>query len=198
MVEALSIFEEELEVYRSNFIKIMETLDLKRLLPVVELLTTSLNESSTMVYVCGNGGSATLSQHFAIDLGLGTLRIRNRACRVIDLTSNVAVLTATANDTGYENVFSKQLDLLAQNGDILIAISSSGNSTNVIDAVLKARELRMKTVGLTGFDGGEIKKLVDFSIHVETEIGNYGMVEDSHSFILHALSFLLRLEVNET
>jgi D-sedoheptulose 7-phosphate isomerase len=181
-----------LVAYRTDHLYTIERLDLKSLLPVVEVLSDSMNHHSSFVYVCGNGGSATLSQHFAIDLGLGTHRIKKRGCKVLDLTSNAAVLTATANDTGYENVFASQIELYGKKGDVLIAVSSSGNSKNVVNAVLKAKELGVKTVGLTGFDGGELKKLVDLGIHVETKIGNYGTVEDAHSFVLHALTHLLR------
>lgn len=190
------LLAETLDSYRSEHLRVLQNFNLTSLLPVADVLGNSLANDSSLVYVCGNGGSAALSQHFAIDLGLGTHKSGKKACRIIDLTSNTAVLTATANDTGYEKVFSSQVDFYGRPGDLLIAISSSGNSQNVINAVRKAKELEIVSVGLTGFDGGALRGLVDYSIHVETKVGKYGLVEDLHSFVLHALTHLLQLKGN--
>jgi D-sedoheptulose 7-phosphate isomerase len=104
-------------------------------------------------------------------------------------------LTATANDVSYQKVFSHQIDLYGNQGDLLIVISSSGNSENVISAVETASQRGMKTIGLTGFDGGAIKSKVSYSIHLKTEIGEYGVVEDSHSFVLHLLTHLVKKQI---
>lgn len=187
---------EALDSYRSEYLRTLQALDQTSLLQVVDLLSESFVKDSALVYVCGNGGSAALSQHFAIDLGLGTYNLGKRGCRIFDLTSNTAVISATANDTGYENVFSSQVEFYGRPGDLLIVISSSGNSQNVINAVRKAKELEIVSVGLTGFNGGELRGLVDHSIHIETKIGEYGLVEDLHSFVLHSLTHLVRLKGN--
>lgn len=192
MVSAINLHG--LEEYRDTFLGYCKSLDLESLAPVLDVLRSTIASESGFIFVCGNGGSAALSQHFAIDLGLGTHRKSNKGgCRIFDLTSNASVLTATANDTGYENVFSSQLDLYSNKGDLLIAISSSGNSINIIEAIKKARDRGVTTIGLTGFDGGEVRRLVNFSIHVETEAGNYGIVEDLHSFVLHILTHFIRI-----
>jgi len=189
------MYREALESHRNLFLRTLERLNLDELVSIAGILRTFLDSREKSILVCGNGGSSALSQHFAIDLGLGTQRFLGRqGCRVFDLTANSAVLTAAANDTGFENVFSSQIELYAKKGDLLIAISSSGNSKNIIEAVSTASKLGLITIGLTGFDGGVVRRLVNHSVHVETEIGLYGTVEDTHSFVLHALTYLIRLE----
>lgn len=184
----------ELKAYVSRFDILLRGLDLECLVNVSRILKSKFSQPNSFIFVCGNGGSSALSQHFAVDLGVGTRRVlKEGGCRIFDLTSNSAIMTALANDTGYENVFANQIDLYGKRSDLLIAISSSGNSKNVINAVRKAKEKGVTSIGLTGFEGGQIRALVDYSVHIETEIGNYGMVEDMHSFILHALTYLIRL-----
>lgn len=187
-------YSSELMKYRQTFIDSFNRLNLDCLAPVLSELSTRTANSTNQIFVCGNGGSAALAQHFVIDLGLGTRRVNGKTgSRIFDLTSNVAVLTATANDSGYRHVFSSQIDLYAKKGDVLIVISSSGNSDNIIEAIKKAKEMGLTTIGLTGFDGGQVRGLVEYSIHVETAIGLYGVVEDLHSFVLHLLTHFMRL-----
>lgn len=178
--------------YSSEFVKLISKVNSLEIVSVAEIIHDSMKRRRS-IYVCGNGGSAALSQHFAIDLGLGTSKYLNaHGCRVFDLTSNAAILTATANDIDFTEVFSRQIELYGQSRDLLIAISSSGNSLNVVKAITKARELGIETIGITGFDGGQLKKIVDYHIHVESKIGDYGKVEDVHSFILHLVTNLVR------
>jgi len=178
--------------YLSDFMALISKVNSHEIIRVAEIIHDKMKQRRS-IYVCGNGGSAALSQHFAIDLGLGTSKyLKAQGCRVFDLTSNAAILTATANDLDFAEVFSRQIELYGQPQDLLITISSSGNSLNVINAITKARELGIETIGITGFDGGQLKELVDYHVHVESKIGDYGKVEDAHSFILHLVTNLIR------
>lgn len=191
-LSTLTSIANEAEIYREEFLSLVKSIDLKSIIRVAELLyETSMREGS--VFVCGNGGSAALSQHFAIDLGLGTRRFLGAGgCRIFDLSSNAAVLTATSNDLSFEEVFSRQLELVGTKDDVLIVISASGNSRNLVNAVSTAKKLGIITVSLTGFQGGALMELAQYSIHIPSQIGEYGRVEDSHSFVLHLLTHILR------
>ena len=139
------------------------------------------------VFIIGNGGSAATASHMACDLGKNTLRIENketaRRFRVMALTDNVPWITALANDLGYEHVFSEQLKNLVQEGDLVIAISGSGNSSNIVEGVRVAKALGAKVVGILGFDGGKVREMVDVSVVVK---GNeYGYIEDIHMVLDH-------------
>ena len=144
-----------------------------------------------MVFVAGNGGSATTASHMATDLGVGSLR-RSNPIRCISLVENAGVLTATGNDLDFSSIFSQQIKLLGKSGDLLICFSASGNSKNLLDAVAAAKIIGVTTVGITGFDGGQLKEVCDLGIHIPTEIGSYGVVEDSHSTVSHLLTELIR------
>lgn len=142
------------------------------------------------VYVVGNGGSATNATHFACDLSKATIVEGRARLRVTSLTDNVALLTAWANDTSYEKVFSEQLVNLLNRGDIVIAISASGNSPNVVSAIRAARLMGAATIGLVGFSGGKVLELADTVIHVPSD--DYGVVEDCHSVLEHAITVSAR------
>ncbi len=143
------------------------------------------------VYIVGNGGSATTAAHMATDLGVGSLRRKNPV-RCISLVENSGILTATSNDVNFASVFASQLKLLGRPGDILISFSASGDSENLIQAVQLAKTIKMLTVGITGFDGGRLREICDLSIHTQTKIGSYGVVEDVHSSISHILTEIIR------
>lgn len=140
------------------------------------------------VWLIGNGGSASTAEHFEIDLAF----IRNEGLTglplVSSLTSNSAVVTAVANDISYENLYKVLLKRKAKSNDLLISISASGNSLNIIKAIVQARELGITTFSLLGFDGGQVKNLSEKSIVVSSEVGEYGIVEDIHLSIFHAVS----------
>jgi len=135
------------------------------------------------VFVMGNGGSASTAQHFICDLSKNTRQVGWPSFRAIGLADNMAMLSAYANDEGYENVFCQQLENLIQPEDIVIAISTSGNSRNVVSAVELANRMRAKTVGLTGVDGGRLGPLVDLEIRVPSY--NIQQIEDTHMAIEH-------------
>jgi D-sedoheptulose 7-phosphate isomerase len=147
--------------------------------------------TNALVLIAGNGGSATTASHMATDFGVGSLR-RRHPIRAISLMDNSGVLTATANDLSYEDVISEQVKLLAKPDDLLILISASGNSGNLLKACETAKVLGVKTLSLTGFDGGALKGLTDLNIHIQTPLGRYGIVEDFHSMISHIITECIR------
>ena len=163
-------------------------------LPLAELekLFTVIEEAHAagkQIFVVGNGGSAATASHMMNDLNKGTLGHKGDApwkrFKVIALTDNVSLMTAWANDTDYNTVFSEPLKNLANRGDVLIAISASGNSPNIITAVEVAKELGVKVLGLGGFTGGKLAQLADVCVVVPSN--DYGPVEDVHMIIDHIL-----------
>jgi D-sedoheptulose 7-phosphate isomerase len=142
------------------------------------------------VLIMGNGGSAATASHFACDLGKGTLMPGRPRFRVIALTDNMPLFSALANDFGYDRVFVEQLASLVQPGDVVVGISGSGNSANVVNAMLLAREVGATTVAMTGFDGGRLKGLVDVCVHVPNDC--IEQVEDLHLMLEHLICTELR------
>jgi D-sedoheptulose 7-phosphate isomerase len=149
-------------------------------------------EEGRTIFLCGNGGSAAAASHFGQDLAKGTLSsmAATRRFRVIPLTDNIGFITALANDEGYESIFEQQLRNLACSGDLLVAISGSGNSPNVLRAVEYAHSIGMTTIGVTGFDGGKLRALAKESVHVP--IDDMGMCEAVHGIVFHAAMCFLR------
>lgn len=142
------------------------------------------------VFTCGNGGSASIANHFGCDHVKGIHNGTGLAGRVTSLVSNTELLTAIANDLSYEDVFAYQLEVLAPPWDVLIAISSGGNSANIVKALRWANAHDLHTIALTGFDGGEAWELAQVKLHVDSH--NYGIVEDAHQAIMHALAQYIR------
>lgn len=145
---------------------------------------------SARVFSCGNGGSAAIANHLQCDHLKGIRTATDIAPRVVSLSANTELLTAIANDMAYQDVFSYQLQSQSGPGDVLIAISSSGRSPNVVRALMWARDHELRTIALTGFDGGEAKVVAEVTIHVDG--ANYGIVEDLHQTIMHALAQYIR------
>jgi D-sedoheptulose 7-phosphate isomerase len=153
----------------------------------------SARERGATVYFIGNGGSAATSSHFANDLAIGT-NSYDKPFRVVSLTDNQAIITAIGNDFGYEEIFVRQLRILAKSGDVLVGISASGNSPNLIKAFEFAKSAGIKTVAITAFDGGKMKQIADDGIHVPTAPKEYGPAEDAHMVLDHLLgAYLMRL-----
>jgi D-sedoheptulose 7-phosphate isomerase len=143
-------------------------------------------DSGRTVYLCGNGGSASLASHFACDLGKGTAYCNGgKRFRAIALTDNLPTLTAWANDSSYEDVFSEQLKNFVQAGDVALAISGSGNSKNVLNALQVAQEAGATTIGISGFQGGEMKSLCDICVIVPSN--NMQIIEDLHVAMAHSI-----------
>ena len=145
------------------------------------------------IYVLGNGGSASTASHLACDLAKSTIVSGHSRLSALALTDNMAVLTAWGNDSSYKRVFAEQLLNLLEPGDVVIAISASGNSPNVLAAVDTARMAGAHTVALTGFGGGAVQRMADMCVVVPSY--DYGLVEGVHSVLAHTLTYLLRLSI---
>jgi D-sedoheptulose 7-phosphate isomerase len=184
--------------YFSYLFKVLQSIDPKSVERFVELIL-SCRDSNHTIFFIGNGGSATTASHFANDFSIGTKTPEN-PIRALSLCDNNAIITAIANDFGYEFIFSKQLEALANAGDVVVAISASGNSKNLIEAFSYARKFKLRTVAITGFNGGSLKEMADYSIHVPTGYGEYGPAEDAHMILDHLISSYLirRFAVDES
>lgn len=143
-------------------------------------------ENRQQIFTIGNGGSAAIAEHLCCDWTKGTNSDGHPVITSRSLTANNALFSAIANDYGYEFVFETQIEYFARAGDLLIAISSSGNSQNIVNAALRAKALGVFLVGFTGFDGGKLKELADVAIHVP--VSNYGIVEDAHQAVIHIVA----------
>lgn len=144
----------------------------------------------TRMFSCGNGGSASIANHVQCDHVKGVRTTTDLAPQVLSLSTNVELLTAIANDMGYENVFVYQLQSQSGPGDVLMAVSSSGRSANIVRALERARDHGLRTIAITGFDGGAARAVAEVSVHVECT--NYGIVEDLHQAVMHALAQYIR------
>lgn len=151
--------------------------------------------SSKQIFVMGNGGSASTASHFACDLGKNTRQDGWSNFKVISLTDNLALISALANDEGYEYIFSRQLEGLIREGDVVIGISASGNSSNVLNAIHLANEKDATTIGFTGFNGGKLGQLVDINVHVKSDC--IEQVEDIHLMLEHMICKILREKTME-
>ena len=147
-------------------------------------------ETGKQIFVIGNGGSAAAASHMVCDFNKNTREAGKKRMRAICLNDNTPSVLAYANDEGYDIIFSEQLLSLGQSGDILIAISGSGNSANIIKAIETARQMNIKVIGLTGFKGGKMKELTDICLVVPSD--SMEMIEDVHLIINHILAGLLR------
>jgi phosphoheptose isomerase len=152
---------------------------------VADKVVETANNGRTII-VAGNGGSAAIAEHLCCDWTKGTACTGHPVIDTRSLTSNSALYSAVANDFGFETVFEKQIDFIGKPGDLLIAISSSGNSANIINAAVRARSMGIFVASFTGFSGGKLRDLGDASIHVP--IQNYGIVEDGHQAAMHVIA----------
>ena len=167
--------------YLSYLKTLIDDLCVEKISSFIELILKTRDENKTIFFI-GNGGSASTASHFVNDISLGSRQFE-KPFRALSLCDNQAVITAIGNDDGYENIFVQQLQTQARTDDVLVSISASGNSPNIIKAVNWAKKNQLSTVGLSAFDGGELSKLVDLNIHVPTKIGEYGPAEDLHMVI---------------
>jgi len=149
-------------------------------------------ESGAMVFSCGNGGSAAISNHLTCDHLKGTQTDTDLLPRVVSLSTTIETITAIANDFSYDDIFIYQLRTLANEGDVLVTISSSGDSENVVRACQWAKDNGVSVIAMTGFDGGRSADLADVNLHVEGD--NYGVLEDAHQSLMHILSQFIRHE----
>ncbi len=170
--------------YISELQQTMSRLSEETIQQVIRLLVEA-RMSRRQVFIMGNGGSASTASHFVCDLAKNTRKPELPHYRVIGLTDNMAIFSALANDEGYEHVFAQQLVSLVQPGDVVIGISTSGNSANVLNAIEMANMLGATTIGFTGFDGGRLSDLVDIEIRVPSDCIEH--VEDIHLMLEHLI-----------
>jgi len=168
--------------YLNSILNSIKTSEIEKF---IEILLESREKGSTVFFI-GNGGSAATASHFSNDLAIGT-RTLDKPFKVMSLTDNMAVVTAIGNDFGYTQIFSQQIRAFGKKGDVLVAISASGNSENLIEAIKYAKDLGITTVSLTSFDGGKMKTISDFGIHVPTVPKAYGPAEDAHMILDHVI-----------
>ena len=180
---------DEIEQYWHELASIMQAMSFDMLAKAAELLLDCYRRGST-VFILGNGGSAATASHFACDLAKGTQVRGLPAFRVISLNDNVPLMSAWANDTNYDRIFAEQLATLIRPADLVIAISASGNSPNILAAARVARQSGAHTIALTGQDGGKLSRLVDLTIYVP--VRSIEQVEDAHLVIAHSLCVVLR------
>ena len=172
--------------------EIFDKIDLTEIKEFIELLLMARETGSTIFFM-GNGGSAATASHFANDLAFGTNEYE-KPFKVMSITDNVATLTALSNDYGYDEIFIRQLRIYAKKGDVLVGISASGNSQNLINAFEYASISEIKTVALTAFDGGKMKEIADYGVHIPTDKKEYGPAEDLHMILDHLVAnYLMRL-----
>ena len=170
--------------YHADFVKIVADFDLEALNEAARLVSEQY-VADKQIFTAGNGGSAALAIHLAADFGKNVAGPNDKHPRILSLCCNSATITALANDCGYENIFSFQLRNLLNSGDLVVLISSSGNSPNIVEAAKFAKSGGATVVGMTGFSGGKLKELADVSLHVPCDV--YELVEDAHSFFCHAI-----------
>ncbi len=166
------------------------SVDRRALAAAADLLVERV-KAGAMIFSCGNGGSAAIANHLVCDHMKGIRTGTALRPKVHSFSATVELITAIANDIGVEQIFSFQLSSMASPGDVLIAISSSGTSPNVVSVVAEAKRLGVTIIAMTGFTGGEAAQMADISLHVDA--ANYGVVEDVHQSLMHILAQHLRL-----
>ena len=172
--------------YLTRLKQILDSVDEDVVSDIVNTLEETI-EKKSRIYILGNGGSAATASHMVNDLGAG---LRRRDIINFDVTSlgdNSPVVTAIANDIGYENIFYMQMKGHINANDVIVAISCSGDSPNIIKAVDYAKDLGCKIIGVTGFNGGYLKKVSNINFHVDAPKNEYGLVEDAHMILDHII-----------
>lgn len=179
---------ELIQSYLDEMSRVLQSLPQEEIAQVIEVLDRARTEGRH-VFLFGNGGSAATASHIAVDFIKGTARPGNPRLKVMALNDGIPTLTAYANDYGYETVFAGPLEALAEPGDVAIGVSGSGNSANVLRAMDVARERGLARIGLTGYQGGQLKNKVDLCIIVPSD--SMQQIEDAHLVILHVVFLAL-------
>lgn len=172
--------------YKSKLVNALESLDLDAVSRAIEILAEA-RDNKRQIFVCGNGGSAASASHFVCDMVKGASFNRDSRFRIMALTDSVPIITAYSNDAGYECVFAEQLKNFAQPGDVFMAISSSGNSPNVLSAIAYANSIGCETIALTGRDGGKLGPMAKLQIRVAEP--HMGRIEDGHMVVCHMICY---------
>jgi D-sedoheptulose 7-phosphate isomerase len=174
------------EQYKNELIRAIDAIDLGTVNQVIEVFRQARDEGRR-IFVCGNGGSASTASHFACDIVKGASYQREKRFRIMALTDQLPTLTAYANDVGYDCVFCEQLKNFAEPGDVLLAISGSGNSPNVLEAMKYANQIGCRTIAMTGRDGGKLGPMAEISLQVP--VPHMGRIEDAHMIACHMIGY---------
>ena len=174
------------EDYRKQLLETIAQLDLTKVDQAIEWLTEARSKNRH-IFTCGNGGSASTASHFACDIVKGASYNRDQRFRIMALTDSLPTLTAYSNDVGYECVFVEQLKNFAEKGDVLIAVSGSGNSPNVLRAVEFGNANGLRTIALTGRDGGKLSRLAQ--LNIQAAVPHMGRIEDAHLIVCHMIGY---------
>lgn len=185
---------ESVGAYFTELKTLLDAMPLERIESIGAALYSAYRHDK-QVFVVGNGGSASTASHFACDLAKNTINGNRPRFRVISLTDNVALMTALANDHGYDAIFVEQLVNLIRTGDVLLVLSGSGDSENVVSAMRYARSRSATVIAFLGFEGGSAAALADHVIVAPTD--NYGLIEDVHMILAHALTSYFRSRLEE-
>jgi D-sedoheptulose 7-phosphate isomerase len=180
--------EDQLRTYAVEVQTTLSQLPFQEIAKLVIMLSEARSNANT-IYLLGNGGSACTASHFACDLSKGTVRPQSPRVRAIALSESVSLITAWANDSSFDQIFAEQLSNVVKFGDIVIGISTSGNSKNVIEAMLAAKSKGANTVGFVGRSGGSLAELVDLCVKVPNHLTQ--QIEDVHLVIQHMISLCL-------
>ena len=183
-------FDEFFANYIEEFSTQLRETSLSDLNEVISTIENCIDNDGS-IYFCGNGGSAAIADHFVCDFMKGLGSDTGLSPRVHSLNSNMPIYSAIANDISFHDVFSHQIDKICRKGDLLITVSSSGNSENIICAIKSAKKKGMKTISFSGFTGG---RSVESDLHVNVPADNYGIIEDAHHFLLHIIVQYLRVK----
>src|ERR1700676_2158073 len=178
-----------LAAYRAAVLEALQSIDTAPASRAADLLEGAIS-GGNFIYTCGNAGSAAIANHLLCDFLKGVQTDTDLQPRVVSLSSHLELITAIANDIAYDEVFVYQLRTLARPGDLLLTISSSGNSENIVRAIEWARGNGVGSIAFTGFEGGRSAALADINLHVRA--ANYGVVEDVHQSLMHSLAQYLR------
>src|SRR4051794_33312036 len=172
--------------YKTDLLQAIEAIDVQKVNQAIDMLSQA-REQNRHVFVCGNGGSASTASHFACDMVKGASFGRDQRFRIMALTDSLPTITAYSNDVSYDCVFAEQLKNFAQPGDVVMAISGSGNSPNVLRAVEYGKSIGCRTIALTGRDGGKLAPLAE--INIQAAIPHMGRIEDVHMIVSHMIAY---------
>ena len=174
------------EEYRNETLRALELIPLEKVQQAIDWFREA-RDAGRRIFVCGNGGSASTASHFACDIVKGASYNRQSRFRIIALTDQIPTITAYANDVSYDAVFVEQLKNFAEPGDLLMGISGSGNSPNVLRAIEYANSIGCRTIALTGRDGGKLGPVAQLNIHVP--VPHMGRIEDAHFIVCHMIGY---------
>ncbi|HYP07043.1 MAG TPA: SIS domain-containing protein [Bryobacteraceae bacterium] len=172
--------------YKSNLLNAIDRIDLQKVDGIIEIFKQARDEGR-QIFTCGNGGSASTASHFVCDIVKGASFNRDSRFKVISLCDNMATLLAYANDVNYDCVFVEQLKNFAKPGDVVLGISGSGNSPNVVNAIEYANSIGCETIALTGRDGGKLGPIA--KLHLNVQAPHMGRIEDAHMIVCHMVAY---------